>query len=620
MENSRKLIQDTKKTFVLYTFIGIGLVSIVSYFALNLHSQIVSEQATMQAMYSMISRQLNLVSRISSLSETFDERYGNVDEDEVKKEFSALLTDLNLQNAKFNQWLKENEFSNVENIEELLDNEDVDNKILLFIKRARELVDDQTLSRSEIRKNIKFLSSNSRQGLGEVFTFITDKLESQQHDSLDRLSRTGFLLVGLCVLQVVLVWLLVFRPLYSTIMIQHQKIIDALLKAESANRSKTDFLANISHEIRTPMTAIMGYADLLKREEVPTEDKKDAAKIIDHNASHLLSLIDEILDLSKIESGKFDFEKQDVDLSTLLNEVYSLVHVKAEDKGIELIFKNRGPIPKKISSDSKRLKQILFNILGNAIKFTDEGFVELLVSFNQTTNTLKIRVKDTGVGIARDQIKKLFRPFEQLDSSARRRYGGTGLGLVLSRNLARGMGGDVQIAESQEGIGTTFEITFDVGQVADQELITSFSTNVIPEKLESSQKNELLGTHILVVDDAKENARLFKMYLAEAGASVEVAHDGQKALDIASKKFFDIVLLDLQMPGKDGFQVIHELRDRSFNKPVVALTAHAMKEQVQKTKEAGFDGHITKPVRPNDLIGAISRFVQGEPITAQEHV
>jgi signal transduction histidine kinase/CheY-like chemotaxis protein len=616
MEQSKKLVKKTKRTFILYTLIGMGLVFVVSYFSLKLHNSIIEEQASIQKMYSMIGQQFNLVNKISILSEKFKSYDDDETSVELEQKFKQLLVELNDENQKMKMWLAENRYIDIKNMEEILKQENLETKILLFIRRASELVNNEKLTNLEIKQHVRFLTDSSRDGLGDVLVFVANKLEERQEESLSMLNKVGFVLVGLCILQVVLVWFMVFKPLYTTVMIQHERISDALLRAESASRSKTDFLANISHEIRTPMTAILGYADILKRDAISQDEKVDAVKIIDQNANHLLGLIDEILDISKIEAGKVEFENEEVNLTTFLNEVYSLINVKAQDKGIQLIFKNKGKIPVTIQTDPKRLKQMLFNIIGNAIKFTDEGYVELMITFDKTSNLLSLRVKDTGTGISEQQQKRLFRPFEQADSSVARRYGGTGLGLVLSKGIARVMGGDVRIIESSPGVGTTMEILVDIGMENNLELIPTFSTSIVDEKVEEIPDNKLRDARILIVDDAKENARLFKLYLSEAGADVDIANDGDTAIDLATRKCFDLVLLDLQMPGKDGFQVIKELREKSFDNPVIALTAHAMKEEKEKTKEAGFDAHITKPVKANVLVDSVSEQIHSQTFRA----
>ena len=609
MDDSKKLITKTKKKFFIYSFIGISLVALVSYLALSLHMNNVEKQSSIQEMYSMVTKQLGLVSKISLLSEKFDERKMGPDSKVPVDDFRILLRDLVSENDKLNKWFLENDLPSSTNIEDIIKENDVSSQMLVFIERAKELVNSEVLGRNEIRKHIRFLTDGSRDGLIGVLTLVGQKLQNEQAQSLKLFNRMGFTLVALSVLQVILIWLLVFRPLHLTILTQHQKIIDSMLKAESASRSKTDFLANISHEIRTPMTVIIGYADLLKRDGITSEDKNSAINIIDQNANHLLGLIDEILDISKIEAGKFDFENEEVHLSTFLNEVYSLINVKSEDKGIELRFKNDGVIPEQIMTDPKRLKQILFNILGNAIKFTEKGYVELRASFNEKKNALKLKIIDTGVGISKDQRSKLFKPFEQGDTSVGRQFGGTGLGLVLSKGLAQGMGGDVNILNSKVDQGTTMEVLINIGEPENFELVNSFSTNIVEEKQVEINDSALSDKRILVVDDAKENARLFKLYLSEAGADVEIANDGESALAIVGEKYFDLILLDLQMPGLDGFQVIKELRKRLFDRPVVALTAHAMKEEKDKTQAAGFNEHITKPVKADLLINTVSNLL-----------
>ncbi len=609
MVKSEQLIKEMKRKFILYSALGVLLFSVISFFAYETHRRVIDQQSSIQKAYTFVGNQINLVNKISILSEKFDDFVEVKDYIILQNEFQRLIRQLDSENEKFNLWLSNAEFSEVKNFEDLLLRNDIDSKMLLFMKRARELVNDNSLSNTDIRNNIRYLSDSSREGLVDVLAFIGMKIQRIQADSMSDLHNMGITLVSLCVAQLVLIWLLVFRPLYATIVHQHEKISDALLKAESANRSKTDFLANISHEIRTPMTAILGYADILKREQVLPQDREDAIRIIDQNANHLIGLIDEILDISKIEAGRFDFEEVEIDLPTFLNEIHSLINVKAQEKGIDLIFDNVGRIPKKILTDPKRLKQIIYNILGNAIKFTSEGFVRLEVSFDTRNSRLSIKVRDTGIGISKSQIKELFRPFQQADTSVARKFGGTGLGLVLSRGLAQAMGGDVKILSSKPGVGTTVGVTIEAGVINDSDFITNFSTNIIIQENNEISKCELLNKKILVVDDAKENARLFAMYLDQAGADVTVAHEGQTAIDLAMKNFFDIVLLDLQMPEKDGFTVIKELRENEFDRPIVALTAHAMQEEKDKTAKAGFNAHITKPVKPDFLIEQISTLI-----------
>ncbi len=612
MNQAHELILRTKKKFIVFTMAGGLIVSIVSAFALSYHHQVIVRQTAIQELYSLINFQVSTINKISNLSESFRERTMTENErNQLVVEFNQLIIDLSRKNYELENWLASYDDIQFEEIQRVLKDEKVGEKIQGYIERARSLTNPTENTSGEIRRSVRFLSYNSRAGLRNVFDFVNQKILTKQAESLELLERMGMLLVGLCILQVILVWLLVFRPLYSAILLQHGRLSEALLDARSANRSKTDFLANISHEIRTPMTAILGYAEVLRRDALEENERDNAVGIIEQNANHLLGLVDEILDVAKMEAGKFTVEREPVDLLRLLNEVYSLINVKAEDKGIELIFKNKGKIPQLIFADGKRIKQILFNIVGNAIKFTDHGHVELTVSYHNFDgeNLLSFLIKDTGCGIAPDQVSRLFRPFEQADTSTGRSYGGSGLGLVLSRGLARKMGGNIVIEESKPDVGTSIRITLDAGPGASESLVARFSSNISDDEDDPVIEHLLDGVRLLVVDDAKENARLFKMYLVEAGASVDTAHDGQQAIDLIEAQSYDLVLLDLQMPGKDGYQVVQELRQKSYDLPILALTAHAMKEEKIKTKKAGFNGHITKPVKSHVLIETVAEFI-----------
>lgn len=614
MQSSEAFIKRTRRKFIFFSVVGVFLVLFISIAGLRYHQKIVEQQKSNQELYKKLEKQIVLVNKVGALSERFDDYVSKSKKEKLKGEFSNLLKELTKSNIEFNKWLADNkQFLKTKNVSESLQKSELTNHIEVYLERARELVNDTPTSYQQTRENIRFLSRLSRGGLREIFENLNEKIVTAQAASLSKLREMGIMLVSLCVLQVILVWLLVFKPLYSAIISQHEKVVEALLKANAASRSKTDFLANISHEIRTPMTAIMGYADLLRDEHLEKEKKIESADIINKNASHLLELIDEILDISKMESGKFDFEKEKVDLSATLNEVFSLINVKAQEKEITLDLRNEGDIPKHIFADRKRVKQILFNIIGNSIKFTDEGFVEVVAKFNSQTNKLHLRITDTGCGIPKKRIHKLFKPFEQADTSVTRIYGGSGLGLVLSRGLARGMGGDIFIVKSELNQGTTMDVSVDVGTDT-PELISELSTNIIQDshtEIEVLNEQQILNDlHMLVVDDAKENARLFELYLSQAGAKVTVANDGFEALEAVKRKNFDLILLDLQMPGKDGFQVIKELRNDNYKKPIVALTAHAMQEEKIKTKNAGFDGHITKPVRPDVLIRSVKYHIE----------
>ena len=294
----------------------------------------------------------------------------------------------------------------------------------------------------------------------------------------------------------------------------------------------------------------------------------------------------------------------------------SLLQVKADEKGIDLNFVVSDGTPAVIYIDPKRLKQILINLIGNSLKFTEVGEVTVSVSYCNDSQTISFLVEDTGVGITEEQLPKLFKPFEQGESSVSRKFGGTGLGLALSKKLAREMSGDVKILETKSGVGTKIEASFQVGEVISEDFVEFIKEEAKPAEVVNETSKQLEGYRILVVEDAKENARLFKMYLEFVGANVEVCYCGESAVQMIKSQEFDVVLLDLQLPGKDGFQVLSESRNNGFYKPIIALTAHAMKEEVLKTQEAGFNMHITKPVKSNVLVESVSKILKHKITTA----
>jgi len=609
MDKARDLIRNTKKKFLIFSIVGVLLLIFISLTSLSYYNRIVKKQESIQNLYSNIGKHLEIVNKVGNLSDNFDDYPTKKKLESIRPEFLRLINQLKVENQKLNALINSSEDINFDKFEQLLEKRRLSDVLSEYFSRAENLVDKSSDSFTKVRRDLKFLTRTSRTKLLEIFNYISRRVYTEQKKSLVQLHRVGTLFAALCILQVILIWLLVFKPLYNALMDQNNKLVDAILKSKSASRSKTDFLANISHEIRTPMTAILGYADLLRKDEGSKNEQEKSIEIINENASHLLSLVDEILDISKVEAGKFECELEPINLSSFMSEVYALVKVKAEEKGIELIVKNSSDIPEYIDADPKRLKQILINLIGNAIKFTNEGSVTLNVSYKRDRNKLIIKVIDTGVGIPTQSITNLFKPFSQGDTSVSRKHGGTGLGLVLSKGLANAMGGDIKILESRVGIGTTFALSLSAGEAAGRKLISSFKSKKITKTEKERSGNVLEKKKILVVDDAKENARLFSIYLSSAGADVLVANGGEEAITCTKSNHFDIILLDLQMPGKDGFQTIKEIRDDGFKGPVVALTAHAMAEEKVRTMEAGFNGHITKPVTSDFLVGSVENYL-----------
>lgn len=386
---------------------------------------------------------------------------------------------------------------------------------------------------------------------------------------------------------------------------------------EAANRAKTEFVANMSHEIRTPMTAVLGYADLLLAQE---EDpgKLEHLKTIQQNGNFLLEIINDILDLSKIEAGKLEITKEWFSVIELVADIRSMMNVRATEGNLEFTVSFEGTLPEKIESDPKRLRQILINLVGNGIKFTRAGSVCLMVRELDLKGEagIEFAVIDTGIGISKEQMARLFRPFSQGDASVSRSFGGTGLGLAISRRLVELLGGDIT-AESKEGEGSTFRFSVPAGDVSKERRVEPTPDNLTVET--GLGRTDLcehrLVCHVLVVDDRRDVRFLSKHLLTNAGATVEEAEDGLQAVDRIktdnrSTGTIDIVLLDMQMPNLDGYRTARRLRELGFTKPIVALTADAMQSDRDRCLKAGCNDFLSKPIDAEKLIRMVSRLTK----------
>ena len=382
--------------------------------------------------------------------------------------------------------------------------------------------------------------------------------------------------------------------------------------AEAASRSKSEFLANMSHEIRTPMGAILGFAEMLMKKSPEECAQIGCVAIIRRNAAHLLELINEILDLSKVEAGQMKLENTACDLPVLLSEIISLMRPRAAEKGLAFGVTFEGPIPRLIQTDPSRLRQILINLLGNAVKFTEAGKIDLRVMEEQSGGpnmVLRVDVIDTGIGMTPEQIKRLFQPFTQGDESITRKFGGTGLGLAICKQLAALLGGGVTVT-SQAGVGSTFTLRIDAGPSAGVERLHGLSESTLPKKMDGGGKAEIyLRGRILLVEDGADNQRLLRMQLSGAGGSVVSALDGQMAVDLATTQPFDLILMDMQMPVMDGYAATIELRRRGLTIPIIALTAYAMAEDRAKCLASGCNGYLSKPVDEETLLTAVNQYL-----------
>lgn len=394
-------------------------------------------------------------------------------------------------------------------------------------------------------------------------------------------------------------------------------------RAERLMKAKSEFLANMSHEIRTPMSAILGYTEVLEDPDVSSTVARNAVSTVKRNGEHLLELINDILDLSKIEAGKLEVEQIECDLKTLLSDCHDLSKIKSETKQLDLILDIDPAVPSHILSDPTRLKQILLNLLSNAIKFTSDGHVKLHAQYStiDAANRLVIDVTDTGIGMSQEQMAKLFNPFEQADQSTSRKYGGTGLGLTISQHLAKALGGEITIT-SQQGFGSNFRLTLDGVQNVEQSPQTADLENFKSTKPASpikvttneSEKKPLEGWNILLAEDGADNQRLISYLLKKQGAEVTLAENGQLALDACRQHSFDVILMDMQMPVMDGYTATTHIRQLPISTPpIIALTAHAMEGDRERCLQAGCDDYLSKPVRKNQLVQAILQLVELAP-------
>lgn len=380
--------------------------------------------------------------------------------------------------------------------------------------------------------------------------------------------------------------------------------------ADAANKAKSEFLANMSHEIRTPLGAMMGFAELMGDAHNSESDRTSALQAIMRNGRQLSKIIDEILDLSKVEAGKLELEEEEIDVLGFIADVTTLLSLQAKEKGIDLRIEPNGLLPKTIRTDGTKFRQILINIIGNAVKFTSRGAVTISVSseLNAQDSILRLTITDTGPGLDQAQQSRLFQPFVQADSSTRRRFGGTGLGLVLSRRLAQLLGGDLRLQWSRPDVGSCFEISINIGAAKNLKLTESFNSQSTSrtQSIQSQSVPRLDGKKILVVDDAPDNRLIVQRFLTHAGAHVAHAEDGLRGAKMALESDFDLIVMDIQMPEFDGYQTIGYLREHGFDKPVLALSAHAMREDRERSLASGFDEHMSKPVNRQELLSRIS--------------
>jgi two-component system, sensor histidine kinase len=385
------------------------------------------------------------------------------------------------------------------------------------------------------------------------------------------------------------------------------------LEAEAANIAKSQFLANMSHEIRTPLAAVMGFSDLLINDDTTAAEKQEWAAAVRRNGNLLMRLIDDILDISKIEADRLEFDRAPFSLKDFLQDVNSTLAFKAKDKNIELEFHLPEECQKYYSSDSTRIKQILLNVIGNAIKFTTKGKVRVDVSLEPASprsEILLVRVQDEGIGLSPEQVNRLFQPFSQGDASTRRQFGGTGLGLAISRRVARALGGEIRLVRSTPGAGSTFEIKILLPYAEGPESKAVLADKMFSKSTEEAKiATDFSQKHILAVDDSPDNLFLIEMFLKSSGVHLTCVESGKEAVEKVKNQNFDLILMDMQMAGMDGREATGIIREMGYKGPVLAFTAHAMQEEHKKCKAAGCDDVIVKPIDSKKLIEGLRPYL-----------
>jgi signal transduction histidine kinase/DNA-binding response OmpR family regulator len=388
----------------------------------------------------------------------------------------------------------------------------------------------------------------------------------------------------------------------------------ARTKADDTTRAKSEFLANMSHEIRTPLTSIIGFSETLADVDLSAQDRRRAVAAIRNSGRHLFDIINDVLDISKIEAGKLEMEAIEVSPMDLVQDTVCIVEQKATERGLQIRTQFDLPLPKTIISDPMRIKQILLNLCGNAVKFTQSGSITVGLGFDAAARQMIFSVTDTGIGMTPEQVAQVFAPFHQADKSTSRYYGGTGLGLSISKQLAQRLGGDI-ICDSELGNGTRFTLRVAAGETDTAQWIEELDApnDYCAQPAARIAPPQLCG-RVLLAEDTPDIQALIKMLLKKTGLAVKAVDNGADALQQALRERYDLVVMDMQMPVMDGLAAIQQLRQSGFDQPIVALTANATQEDKNRCIHAGADNFVVKPVDVAVFYNILSQYLPEQPL------
>ena len=443
------------------------------------------------------------------------------------------------------------------------------------------------------------------------FTALLNEVQKKVSDDifiLKQKSENAILTITLLGFMAMLLGNLIAFYVYNRITKSENGFIKQKELAEQSNQAKTMFLANMSHEIRSPLTAIIGFSESLNNRTMNEQAKTSAAQSIERNSKHLYQVINDILDITKIESGQLTVESISTSPIRLCQEVGSIYQSLVQEKGLTFDINYKLPIPQNIFTDPVRLKQVLINLMSNALKFTQHGSINLSARYNPLNESMCFEVTDTGIGMDKSAREKIFTPFTQADTSITRQFGGTGLGLSISQQLAEKLDGTLKCT-SQPGIGSHFSLTIFCGSTNDTPMITA--NDQISHLHESSQNNNptRLQGSVLVVEDTIDNQKLIELYLTDVGATVTIVENGALAVEICKKEKFDLIFMDMQMPVMDGVTAIGNIRKFDEKTPIISLTANAMKSDADKCTSAGANDFLSKPIDTNKFSHILQQYL-----------